>query len=212
MIIAVDGPAASGKGSVAMRLAAHFTLPYLDTGLLYRAVGLGVAQAGLDPSDAPEVARFAGTLDFDALDEDALRTAEAGVMASRISGHAQVRQLLLSRQRAFADQPGGAVLDGRDIGTVICPHADAKLFITADVAERGRRRAAQLRERGEDVTDAEMTADLAERDRRDTERATAPMKPADDAHCLDTTRLDRDEAYHSALNLVLMCLRDSSTT
>lgn len=210
MIIAIDGPAASGKGTIAQRLAAHFQLGYLDTGLLYRAVGVAVHAAGVDPSDANQAGAIATTLNIETLNEQALRTAEAGRLASMIAAHPAVRSALLDRQRQFAARPEGAVLDGRDIGTVVCPNADAKLFVTAAVEERGRRRAAQLRERGEVISDDEMVADLRARDERDTQRAAAPMRPADDARHLDTTALTREDAYQAALNLVLTSLGDAS--
>ncbi|WP_408590934.1 (d)CMP kinase [Novosphingobium sp.] len=201
MIIAVDGPTASGKGTIARALAAHFGVPHLDTGLLYRAVGFAVAQAGGnpdDPADAVAATGFADSL----LDDPALRSESCGGLASRVSVHPEVRAALLDRQRAFAAQPGGAVLDGRDIGTVIAPQAQAKLFVTASVAARALRRHAEMRGRGEDVTRAAIEADLAARDARDAARATAPLCQAPDAVLLDTSDLSLDAAVDAAIALV----------
>jgi len=197
MIIAVDGPAASGKGTIARALAAHYGLPHLDTGLLYRAVGITVARARGnpdDPADALAGCAFADSL----LDDPALRSEEAGPLASRASRHPQVRAALLERQRAFASQPGGAVLDGRDIGTVIVPDADAKLFVTASLEERARRRQAEL----PGTAIASIAADIAARDARDAGRAAAPLKQADDADLLDTTNLSIGAAVQRAIALV----------
>jgi cytidylate kinase len=201
MIVAVDGPTASGKGTIAKALAAHFGLPHLDTGLLYRAVGRQVALNGGDPDNAAD-ALAACSFPESLLADPVLRTEETGGLASRISVHPAVRAALLERQRAFATQPGGAVLDGRDIGTVIAPHADVKLFVTASVAARARRRYLEMRERGQDVTLAAIEADLAERDARDRNRAAAPLVAAEDAAILDTSELDRDAAIAEAIALV----------
>ena len=152
MIIAVDGPLASGKGTIARALAAHFDLPYLDTGSLYRATGVAVLDAGIDPTDAAACARTARTLDLTGIDETRIRTAEAGAMASRVAALPAVRKALYELQRDFATQPGGAILDGRDIGTVICPDADVKLYITAATETRARRRWSELAARGETIT------------------------------------------------------------
>lgn len=201
MIIAVDGPTASGKGTIAKALAAHFGLPHLDTGLLYRAVGVNAVRLGGDPDNADEA--LAGCTFDDALLADAhLRSETAGGLASRASRHPAVRAALLERQRGFARQPGGAVLDGRDIGTVIAPEAEAKLFVTASVAARAGRRCAEMRARGEDVTLEEIIADLAARDARDSQRAVAPLKPADDALLLDTSDLTIGQAVQRAIELV----------
>lgn len=200
MIIAVDGPTASGKGTIAKALAAHFGLPHLDTGLLYRAVGRQVAlNSGNpdDPSDAAAACAFPESLLLDPI----LRSEESGGLASRVSVHAAVRSALLKRQRAFAAQTGGAVLDGRDIGTVIAPHADVKLFVTASVAARARRRHLEMLERGETVTLAAIEADLAARDKRDRNRAEAPLVAAIDAVLLDTSDLGRDEAIAAAIRI-----------
>ena len=201
MIVAVDGPTASGKGTIAKALAAHFGLPHLDTGLLYRAVGRQVALNGGDPDNAAD-ALAACSFPESLLADPVLRTEETGGLASRISVHPAVRAALLERQRAFAAQPGGAVLDGRDIGTVIVPHADVKLFVTASVAARARRRYLEMRERGQDVTLAAIEADLAERDARDRNRVAAPLVAAGDAAILDTSELDREAAITEAIAAV----------
>ncbi|HZF46177.1 MAG TPA: d(CMP) kinase [Sphingomonadaceae bacterium] len=201
MIIAVDGPTASGKGTIAKALAAHFGLPHLDTGLLYRAVGRQVALDGGNPDD-PAAAETACAFPDSLLDDPALRSEESGGLASRVSIHPGVRRALYERQRAFATRPGGAVLDGRDIGTVIAPEAAAKLFVTASVEVRARRRFLEMRERGEDVTLEEIAADLRERDERDRTRATAPLVAAEDAVLLDTSAMGRDEAVSAAIRIV----------
>jgi cytidylate kinase len=201
MIIAVDGPTASGKGTIAKALAAHYGLPHLDTGLLYRAVGRQVALNGGNPDD-PEQA-LAATAFADALLEDSeLRTEQTGGLASRVSVHPAVRQALFERQRAFALQPGGAVLDGRDIGTVIAPEADVKLFVVASVAARAQRRFAEMQARGAAVTLEEIVDDLRLRDERDRNRATAPLVAAADAVEIDTSMLDRDAAIAAAIAVV----------
>jgi len=207
MIIAVDGPAASGKGTIARALAAHYGLPHLDTGLLYRAVGIAVARAGGDPDS--EVDALAACAFEDALLADpALRSEEAGPLASRVSRHHDVRAALFQRQRAFATQASGAVLDGRDIGTVIAPDADAKLFVTASVPVRARRRHDELLAKGEDVSLAVIEADLKARDERDTHRAEAPLKQAVDADLLDTSDLSIGAAVQRAIALVDARLKD----
>ncbi len=201
MIIAVDGPTASGKGTIAKALAAHFGLPHLDTGLLYRAVGRQVQLNGGnpdDPADALAACGFADSL----LDDEVLRSEEVGGFASRVSVHPPVRRALYERQRAFALQEGGAVLDGRDIGTVIAPEAEVKLFITASVAERARRRWLEMTGRGSDVTLVAIEADIAARDARDTNRKDAPLIAAPGAVLLETTTLGRDEAIAAALAAV----------
>ncbi|QKG71815.1 (d)CMP kinase [Erythrobacter mangrovi] len=201
MIIAVDGPTASGKGTIAKALSAHFGLPHLDTGLLYRAVGRQVFLDGGDPDDAADAAAATGFPDS-LLDDPALRTEEAGGLASRVSVHPEVRRALFDRQRAFALQPGGAVLDGRDIGTVIAPEAEAKLFVTASVAARAQRRFREMHERGVQVTLLEIEDDLRRRDERDSTRATAPLVPAPDAKIIDTSALSREEAIAAAIAAV----------
>jgi cytidylate kinase len=203
MIIAVDGPAASGKGTIARALAAHYGLPHLDTGLLYRAVGVSVARRGSDPDD-PHDALAACDFPDDLLSDPELRSEEAGPLASRASRHPGVRAALLERQRAFAHQPGGAVLDGRDIGTVIAPDADAKLFVTASVAVRARRRHAELAAESLES----IAAEIAARDKRDMERADAPLKQAEDADLLDTSDLSIGAAVQRAIALVEARLQD----
>ncbi len=197
MIIAVDGPAASGKGTIARALAAHFKLPHLDTGLLYRAVGMSVIHAGGDPdneADAHAACAFTDTF----LDDPSLRCEAAGALASRVSTHPQVRAALLDRQRDFAAQPQGAILDGRDIGTVIAPHAAAKLFVTATPETRAQRRHIE----NPDQDYATILANIVARDARDSHRAAAPLKPADDADLLDTTNLSIRDAVQKAIALV----------
>lgn len=202
MIIAVDGPTASGKGTIAKALARHFGLPHLDTGLLYRAVGYQVSLYGGDPDDPAEAlaaTRFADEL----LGHPELRSEATGGLASRVSVHPGVRKALLERQQAFAGQPGGAVLDGRDIGTVIAPNADAKLFVTASVEARAQRRWQEMRDRGESHTLLEIEDDLRRRDERDRSRAAAPLVVPDDAYVLDTTALDKDASIAAAIDAVL---------
>jgi cytidylate kinase len=201
MIIAVDGPTASGKGTIARALAAHFGLPHLDTGLLYRAVGRQVALNRGDPN-SPEDALAACVFDDALLADPELRSEASGGLASRVSVHPAVRAALFDRQRAFARQPGGAVLDGRDIGTVIAPEAEAKLFITASVAARAMRRFLEMQNSGRDGSLAEIEADLAERDARDRNRAVAPLVAAEGAVVLDTTKLDREAAIAAAIAIV----------
>ncbi|MFG1301548.1 (d)CMP kinase [Xanthobacter sp. V3C-3] len=201
MIIAIDGPAASGKGTLARRLAAHFRLPHLDTGLLYRAVGARCLAEGVLADEVASV-RAAHALDVAALDPDALRTAALGEAASVVAARPQVRAALLELQRRFATQPGGAVLDGRDIGTVICPDADAKLFVTAKPEVRAERRFLELRGRGEDIAYDAVLEDIRRRDERDSGRAAAPLTMADDAVLLDTSTLDIPGAFAAALAAV----------
>lgn len=202
LIIAVDGPAASGKGTVASRLAAHYGLPFLDTGLLYRAVGLAMLRAGRPLDDAEAAAALARSLDHRRLDDPALTEGPTGEAASRVAAHGPVRAALLDLQRSFAAQPGGAVLDGRDIGTVIAPEAPAKLFVTAVPEARARRRWLQLSGRGEPVTYEEVLADIRRRDARDSGRADAPLKRAEDAVLLDTTEMDIEQAFDAARRIV----------
>lgn len=198
MIIAVDGPTASGKGTIAKALAAHFGLPHLDTGLLYRAVGRQVALNGGNPDD-PTDALAACTFHEHLLDDPELRSEETGGLASRVSVHPAVRQALFERQRAFAAQPGGAVLDGRDIGTVIAPEAEVKLFVVASVPARAERRFREMQDQGRAVALADIAADLEARDERDRTRAEAPLVAAPDAVLLDTSDLDRDQAIATAI-------------
>lgn len=201
MIIAVDGPAASGKGTIARALARHYGLPHLDTGLLYRAVAATLLRAGLDPANESDAVSACGFEDW-LLDDPWLRTDEVGRIASVVSAHPQVRAALLVRQKNFAQQPGGAVLDGRDIGTVIAPDADAKLFIKATPTIRAQRRHLELRKGGVITSLDKVLADIRARDERDSKRIEAPLKPADDAVILDTSFLSIDAAIQRAISLV----------
>ncbi len=201
MIIAVDGPTASGKGTIAKALAAHYGLPHLDTGLLYRAVGRQCARAGGDP-DAPGDALAACQFPASLLDDPELRSEETGGLASRVSIHPVVREALYERQRAFATQPGGAVLDGRDIASVIAPEAEAKLFVTASVEARAQRRYLEMHEQDRAVTLEAITADLAARDERDRGRKDAPLIVAQGAVVIDTSDLRREEAIAAAIAAV----------
>ncbi len=201
MIIAVDGPTASGKGTIAIALAAHFGLPHLDTGLLYRAVGRQVAinQGNPDdPADALAACEFPDAL----LADEQLRSEESGGLASRVSIHPQVREALFARQRAFATQEGGAVLDGRDIGTVIAPDAPIKLYITASATERARRRWLEMTGREIEIPLAEIEQDIIARDNRDIGRKDAPLKAAPDAMVIDTTTLGKEEAIAAVIQAV----------
>ena len=200
MIIAVDGPTASGKGSIAKALAAHFGLPHLDTGLLYRAVGRQVALNGGNPDD-PADALAACTFDDALLSDDELRSEATGGLASRVSVHPAVRHALYERQRAFATRPGGAVLDGRDIGTIIAPEAEVKLFVVASVPARAERRFREMQIAGRTVSLAEIAADLEARDLRDRTRAEAPLVAAADAVLLDTSDLGKEAAIAEAIRL-----------
>lgn len=201
MIIAVDGPTASGKGTIARALAAHFGLPYLDTGMLYRAVGYQVAQNG---GDAGKEADALAACDFDPLlfTHPDLRLESTGALASQVSAHPSVRAALLKRQVDFANQPSGAVLDGRDIGTVIAPHADAKLFITARAEVRAQRRHAEMSDRGLNLSYDDVLADIRARDARDTGRKDAPLRQAEDAMLLDNSDMTREAALAAALAFV----------
>ncbi len=202
MIIAIDGPAASGKGTLARRLAAHYGLPHLDTGLLYRATARVLLDQGSKPDDveaAVSAARGLALLDFD---EARLRGREMGEAASVVGAIPAVRAALIDMQRAFAGREKGAVLDGRDIGTVIAPAATVKIFVTASPEARAQRRALELRGRGEKVDYAAILDDIRKRDKRDSERALAPLKPAPDARLLDTTDLNVEAAFAAALALV----------
>ena len=201
MIIAVDGPTASGKGTIAIALARHFGLPHLDTGLLYRAVGRQVFLDGGDPDDAGD-ALAACAFPDSLLRDSALRDEATGAMASRVSVHPAVREALFERQRSFATQDGGAVLDGRDIGTVIAPDATVKLFVTASVEARAERRWKEMTGRGVDVPLDAIAADIAKRDARDINRADAPLRPADDAFTLDTTSFGKEQAIETAIETV----------
>jgi cytidylate kinase len=201
MIIAVDGPAASGKGTIAKALAKHYGLPHLDTGLLYRAVGMAVLRSGGDPSDEGEAFHACG-FDEALLTDPGLKSEAAGRAASIVSAHPSVRAALLERQREFAHQTGGAVLDGRDIGTVIAPQAEAKLFVTASPEVRARRRFEELERMGLTVTYTHVLGDIRARDERDSGRGIAPLKQAEDAALLDTSALDVEAAVSTAIGLV----------
>ncbi|MEE2878167.1 MAG: (d)CMP kinase [Pseudomonadota bacterium] len=198
MIIAIDGTLASGKGTIAARLAAHFGLPHLDTGRLYRATGVAAMKAGVALDDAKALAEVASTLDPGSFEEAELRTAEAGVAASKVAVIPDVRAALLQLQRDFANQAAGAVLDGRDIGTVVCPEADAKLWVDADIEVRAQRRHKELQAAGDTITKDELLQQLRERDERDRNRKDAPMKMAADAVLIDTTHLTIDAAVEKA--------------
>jgi cytidylate kinase len=201
LVIAVDGPAASGKGTIARALARHFGLPHMDTGLLYRAVALKLWRWGGDPSNEFEALRACAELGFDPDDEE-LRSEPVSRIASKVSSYTTVREALLERQRDFAAQAGGAVLDGRDIGTIIAPDADVKLFVTASPEVRAQRRVRELLERGMPGHYDDVLLDIRARDERDTHRDIAPLRQADDAILLDTSELGVDEAIAEAIRLV----------
>ena len=207
MIIAIDGPAASGKGTLGKRLAGHYGLRHLDTGLIYRAVAQAVLDAGEPLGDAACAGRAARSLDPSQFDEKALKSHKVGEAASVVSAIPEVRAALLDFQRDFGRTPPGAVLDGRDIGTVICPDADVKLFVTASAEERARRRFCELKRAGISVSEAEVLADIKRRDERDKGRAAAPLKRAEDAVLLDTTNLDIDAAFKAAIDLIDAAMR-----
>jgi len=198
MIIAIDGPAASGKGTLARKIAAHLGIPYLDTGSLYRAVGLLTLRRGGDPAREADAISAANILNINDFTPEEVRSEEAGNAASKVAAIPGVRAALLAFQRSFAARPGGAVLDGRDIGTVVCPDADAKVFVTATLAVRVGRRIKELREKGESVNEQRVWDDMAARDARDSDRSVAPLKPADDAFVLDTSELNAEEALAAA--------------
>jgi CMP/dCMP kinase len=202
MIIAIDGPAASGKGTLGRRLAAHYGLRHLDTGLLYRAVAKAMLDAGQALDDKPLAIAAAQALDPVYLDEKALKNHAIGEAASIVSPIPEVRSAILAFQRDFGRAPPGAVLDGRDIGTVIFPDAEVKILVTASPQERARRRAIELKAAGHQVDEAEILADILRRDERDTSRSVAPLKAAPDAHLLDTTHLDIDAAFRAAVEII----------
>jgi len=202
MIIAIDGPAASGKGTLGKRLAAHYGLRHLDTGLLYRAVAQAVLDSGDRLDDAARAAAAAQALDPSQFDEAALKSHAAGEAASVVSAIPEVRAVLFRLQRDFAAVPPGAVLDGRDIGTIICPSADAKIFVTASPEVRARRRASEMRSLGLTANETAILADIRRRDERDSQRAVAPLRPAKDAFILDTSNLDIDAVVREAIAIV----------
>jgi len=199
MIIAIDGPAASGKGTIAKRLAKHYGLPHLDTGLMYRAVAKAVLDAGHKLDDRASVTAAALKLDPAGFDETELKRHSVGEAASIVAAIPDVRAALFNFQQEFAAAPNGAVLDGRDIGTVICPQADVKIFVTASPQERARRRTLELEVQGQNVRAADILADILRRDERDQSRSVAPLRPAADAFVLDTTDLDIDAAVAAAI-------------
>jgi cytidylate kinase len=202
MIIAIDGPAASGKGTLAKKLAAHYGFRHLDTGLLYRAVALAVLSAGHKPTERDKAIAAAKTIDPATFDETALKRYDVGEAASVVSAVPEVRAALFDLQQNFAKAPPGAVLDGRDIGTVICPNADVKIFVTASPEVRAYRRTMELRGRGENADEKAVLADILARDERDRSRSAAPLVQAADAHLLDTSALDIDGSFKAALALV----------
>lgn len=210
MIIAVDGPSAAGKGTLSRKLAAHFGLAHLDTGALYRAVALAILRTGGDPADPDTCVAAAKALAHETLDDPEIRSERTAAAASRLAPIPEVRAVLLAFQRNFATNPPGnaqgevkgAVLDGRDIGTVICPDADIKLFLTASAEARAERRLEELRERGIEAISSRVLQDMKERDARDQARAVAPMVPAEDAIVLDTTDLDADAAFEECLERI----------
>lgn len=202
MVIAIDGPAASGKGTLSRRLSAHYGWPCLDTGLLYRAVARAMMDQGITLADVDAAARIARGLDPATFDEKKLRGAEMGEAASVISALPAVREALIGLQRDFAGRRPGAILDGRDIGTVICPDADVKIFVTATSEERARRRWLELSRSGDPISFEDVLADIHRRDARDSGRSTAPLRMAEDARLLDTTKLDIEAAFRVALGIV----------
>jgi cytidylate kinase len=202
MIIAIDGPAASGKGTLGKLIASHYGLAHLDTGKLYRAIARDTLEAGASPSDAKAALAAARALDLETLGDRRLMDGRLGEAASIVASHPDVRSALLAYQRDFAARRPGAVLDGRDIGTVICPDADVKLFVTATPEERARRRYRELREAGNNISEEEVLADIRKRDERDQGRAVAPLIKAEDAVLLDTTNLDIDAAFKAAIALI----------
>ena len=198
MIIAIDGPAASGKGTMARRIAKEMGVPYLDTGSLYRAVGVFTLRRGGDPANETDAVAAANELNINDFSPEDLRAEAAGNAASKVAAIPGVRAALLAYQRSFAAKPAGAVLDGRDIGTVVCPDADAKIFVTASLEVRVQRRIKELREKGESVNEQRVWDDMVARDERDSNRGVAPLKPADDAFVLDTSSMNADEAFAQA--------------
>ena len=201
-VVAIDGPAASGKGTLARRLARHFGLRHLDTGLTYRAVADRLLAEGADLDDEDAAVATAAKLDLSTLDAKRLSSHAIGEAASRVAVMPRLRTALREKQRAFAAAPPGAVLDGRDIGTVVFPDAPAKLYVTASPETRARRRALEMREGGADMSEAEVLADLKRRDERDIARTNSPLKPAPDAYLLDTTDLDIEAAFRAAVDFV----------
>ena len=202
MIIAIDGPAASGKGTLAKRLAAHYGYHHLDTGVIYRAVAHALISRGADLEDEAAAVRAAQGLDPGSFDNPALKSDQVGTAASVVSAIPKVRAVLVEFQRQFAGKPPGAVLDGRDIGTVICPNAEVKIFVVADPKIRAHRRTLEARARGEKADEAAILADILARDERDRNRTVAPLKPAADAYLLDNSRLDIEGGVRAAIDIV----------
>jgi CMP/dCMP kinase len=202
MIIAIDGPAASGKGTLAKRLAQHYGYRHLDTGIIYRAVAHALLSAGADLRDEARAVQAASELDPDTFGDPALKSHKAGEAASVVSAIPSVREVLVEFQRRIAATPPGAVLDGRDIGTVICPNAEVKIFVVADPMVRARRRTLEARARGEEADEAKILADILARDERDQNRPVAPLKPAKDAYLLDNSNLDIEAGVRAAIDIV----------
>jgi cytidylate kinase len=202
MIIAIDGPAASGKGTLARLLAAHYGLRHLDTGVIYRAVAYALIEAGADLADEAAAVRAAHGLDPETFGNPALKSQRMGEAASIVSAIPQVRAALVEFQREFAARPPGAVVDGRDIGTVICPNAEVKIFVVADPKVRAHRRTLEARGRGEEADEAAILADILARDERDRNRAAAPLKQAEDAYLLDNSNLDIEGGVRAAIDIV----------
>ncbi len=207
MIIAMDGPAASGKGTLAKQLASHYGLGHLDTGALYRAVARDMLAGGRDLDDEVAAAQTARNIDPETLEDPGLRTAAMGEAASLVAKLPQVREALVEYQRAFARRPGGAVIEGRDIGTVVCPDADVKIFVEASAQVRAKRRHKELTEAGQDIAYEEIHAQIAARDALDRSRAVSPLVPAQDAHLLDTSDLGIEAALKAAVKLIDSVIR-----
>jgi CMP/dCMP kinase len=202
MIIAIDGPAASGKGTLGKRLAEHYGYRHLDTGVIYRAVAYAMLRAGVDLHDEARAVAAALALDPEKFGDPVLKTQKVGEAASVVSAIPRVREVLVNFQRRFAEDPPGAVLDGRDIGTVICPHAEVKIFVLADAKVRARRRTLEARARGEEADEALVLEDILKRDERDQNRTVAPLKPAADAYLLDNSNLDIEAGVRAAIDIV----------
>ena len=209
LVIAIDGPAASGKGTLARLIAGEYNLPHLDTGLTYRAVGKALADAGLPLDDAAAAEKAANALDLSSLDRSVLSAHAVGEAASKVAVHPGVRRVLVDKQRAFAGQPGGAVLDGRDIGTVVCPDAAVKLYVTASPEVRARRRFDEIIHNGGQASFDAILDDVRRRDTRDMGRADSPLKPAVDAHLIDTSSMTIEAAFRAARAIIDPVMRRS---
>ncbi|MCV6546969.1 MAG: (d)CMP kinase [Cohaesibacter sp.] len=210
LIIAIDGPAASGKGTLCRKLAEHFNLPHLDTGLTFRAVAHALRQDGLPLDEEALAQKAAKEIDLSRLDKSILSAHDIGEAASKVAVMPSVRKALLEAQRAFASQPSGAILDGRDIGTVVCPDADVKLFVTASPEVRAQRRTDEILAKGQEANFDQILQDVKKRDERDMNRSDAPLKPAENAHLLDTSKLDIESAFQQAVSLVEKALAQRS--